>query len=78
MGATACGSSEGVDAPSDSAFCGVVGATLAPGASVETVEQGQMTKDLAILIGPDQPWMTTEQFFEAVRVNLEAKMASWA
>ncbi|PAX09572.1 NADP-dependent isocitrate dehydrogenase [Sphingomonas lenta] len=44
---------------------------------VQTVEQGQMTKDLAILIGPDQPWMTTEQFFEAVRVNLEAKMASW-
>ena len=45
---------------------------------VETVETGQMTKDLAILIGPDQPWMTTEQFFEAVRVNLEAKMANWA
>jgi isocitrate dehydrogenase len=45
---------------------------------VETVEQGAMTKDLAILIGPDQPWMTTEQFFEAVRANLEGKMASWA
>src|SRR3546814_16336854 len=29
---------------------------------VQTVEQGQMTKDLAILIGPDQAWMTTEQF----------------
>ncbi len=38
---------------------------------VETVEGGQMTKDLAILIGPDQAWMTSEQFFEAVRVNLE-------
>src|SRR3546814_5134590 len=36
---------------------------------VETVEQGQMTKDLALLIGPDQSWMTTEQFFEAIRVN---------
>src|ERR1700755_426844 len=38
---------------------------------IQTVEEGQMTKDLAILIGPDQSWMTTEQFFEAVRVNLE-------
>jgi isocitrate dehydrogenase len=44
---------------------------------IETVESGAMTKDLAILIGPDQAWMTTEQFFETVRVNLENKMASW-
>ena len=44
---------------------------------VQTVENGQMTKDLAILIGPDQPWMTTEQFFEAIRVNLETAMANW-
>ena len=44
---------------------------------IETVEQGGMTKDLAILIGPDQPWMTTEQFFEQIRVNLESAMASW-
>jgi isocitrate dehydrogenase len=43
---------------------------------IETVEQGAMTKDLAILIGPDQPWMTTEQFFEAIRSNLEKAMAS--
>jgi isocitrate dehydrogenase len=43
---------------------------------VETVEQGKMTKDLAILIGPDQSWMTTEQFFEAVVQNLEAAMAT--
>ena len=42
---------------------------------VETVEQGKMTKDLAILVGPDQAWMTTEQFFEAIRENLEAAMA---
>ncbi len=41
---------------------------------VETVEEGHMTKDLAILVGPDQPWMTTEQFFEAVRANLDAAM----
>ena len=45
---------------------------------VETVEQGQMTKDLALLIGPDQSWMTTEQFFEAIRVNLEKAMAAGA
>ena len=42
---------------------------------VATVEQGKMTKDLAILVGPDQAWMTTEQFFEAIRENLEAAMA---
>src|SRR3546814_6431335 len=38
---------------------------------IQTVENGHMTKDLAILIGPDQPWMTTEQFFETIRGNLE-------
>ena len=42
---------------------------------VETVEEGKMTKDLAILVGPEQPWMTTEQFFEAIRENLEKAMA---
>ncbi|MFM5913630.1 MAG: NADP-dependent isocitrate dehydrogenase [Chakrabartia godavariana] len=45
---------------------------------IETVESGAMTKDLAILIGPDQAWMTTEQFFEAIRGNLEKEMAAWA
>ena len=45
---------------------------------IETVESGAMTKDLAILIGPDQAWMTTEQFFEAVRANLEAEMGRWS
>ena len=44
---------------------------------VETVEGGQMTKDLAILVGPEQAWMTTEQFFEAIVKNLEAAMAEW-
>ncbi len=43
---------------------------------VETVEGGQMTKDLAILIGPDQPWLTTEKFFEAVVENLETAMSA--
>jgi isocitrate dehydrogenase len=42
---------------------------------VETVEGGQMTKDLAILVGPEQAWLTTEQFFEAIVHNLEAAMA---
>jgi isocitrate dehydrogenase len=45
---------------------------------IETVESGKMTKDLAILIGPNQPWMTTEQFFEAIVENLEAAMAASA
>ena len=44
---------------------------------IETVESGKMTKDLAILIGPEQPWLTTEGFFEAIVENLEAEMANW-
>jgi isocitrate dehydrogenase len=43
---------------------------------IETVEEGKMTKDLAILVGPEQAWMTTEQFFEAIRENLEKAMAA--
>ncbi len=42
---------------------------------IETVESGKMTKDLAILIGPNQPWLTTEGFFEAIVENLETAMA---
>jgi isocitrate dehydrogenase len=37
---------------------------------VETVEAGQMTKDLALLIGPDQPWLTTQEFLAAIDANL--------
>ena len=44
---------------------------------IETVESGKMTKDLAILIGPDQPWRTTEKFFEAIVANLEKEMTAW-
>jgi isocitrate dehydrogenase len=33
---------------------------------VDTVEGGQMTKDLALLIGPKQKWLTTEQFMDAL------------
>jgi isocitrate dehydrogenase len=45
---------------------------------IDTVQSGKMTKDLAILIGPDQPWLTTEGFFEAIVQNLEAEMATAA
>jgi isocitrate dehydrogenase len=38
---------------------------------VETVESGQMTKDLALLIGPDQPWLTTQEFLAAIDDNLK-------
>ncbi len=43
---------------------------------VETVESGSMTKDLAILIGPDQAWMTTEQFLDKLDENLQRKIAA--
>ncbi len=39
---------------------------------VETVESGKMTKDLALLVGPDQPFLTTEGFLEALDENLAA------
>ena len=42
---------------------------------VETVESGKMTKDLALLIGPDQEFQTTEEFLAAVDENLQAAMA---
>ncbi len=41
---------------------------------VETVESGSMTKDLAILIGADQPWLTTSQFLDKLDENLKAAM----
>jgi isocitrate dehydrogenase len=42
---------------------------------IEAVEAGQMTKDLAILIAKDQPYLYTEDFLEALNVRLQAKMA---
>jgi isocitrate dehydrogenase len=42
---------------------------------VETVESGQMTKDLAMLVGPDQPWLTTQDFLAAIEANLQRTMA---
>ena len=43
---------------------------------VETVEEGFMTKDLATLIGNDQPWLTTSQFLDKVEENLRHKMST--
>mgnify|MGYP001371179005 FL=1 len=41
---------------------------------VETVELGSMTKDLAILIGPQQNWLTTNQFLDTLDANLQKAM----
>jgi isocitrate dehydrogenase len=42
---------------------------------VDTVEGGQMTKDLALLISKDQPWLTTQDFLAAIDNNLQKAMA---
>ena len=42
---------------------------------VDTVEAGHMTKDLALLVGPDQKWLTTNGFLDKVDENLKAAMA---
>jgi len=42
---------------------------------VDTVESGFMTKDLALLVGPDQKWLTTEGFLEKIDTNLQAALA---
>jgi isocitrate dehydrogenase len=44
--------------------------------TVETVEEGKMTKDLALLVGDAQAWLTTEGFLDAVAANLEKAMAA--
>ena len=41
---------------------------------VATIEAGQMTKDLAVLVGPDQTWLSTEGFLDAVDANLQKAM----
>jgi isocitrate dehydrogenase len=38
---------------------------------IDTVEQGKMTKDLALLVGENQKWLTTAEFFDAVDENLK-------
>jgi isocitrate dehydrogenase len=42
---------------------------------VDTVESGQMTKDLALLVGPDQGWLTTMGFLEKIDENLSKALA---
>jgi isocitrate dehydrogenase len=42
---------------------------------VQTVESGKMTKDLALLVGPDQAWQSTEEFLASIDDNLRAAMA---
>ena len=42
---------------------------------IETVESGSMTKDLALLIGPEQPFLTTEEFLAAIDANLQKALA---
>ncbi|TDH36054.1 NADP-dependent isocitrate dehydrogenase [Pseudohoeflea suaedae] len=42
---------------------------------VATVEAGHMTKDLALLIGPDQPWLSTTGFLDKIDENLQKAMA---
>jgi isocitrate dehydrogenase len=41
---------------------------------IETVESGSMTKDLALLIGPDAPWETTEEFLGSINANLAKRL----
>ena len=41
---------------------------------INTVQSGKMTKDLAILISSDQKWLNTQDFLEALKVNLEEKL----
>jgi isocitrate dehydrogenase len=42
---------------------------------VKTVESGQMTKDLALFVGGDTPWLTTEEFLDALDTNLNKAMS---
>ncbi|MBT4890861.1 MAG: NADP-dependent isocitrate dehydrogenase [Rhodospirillales bacterium] len=44
---------------------------------ISSVESGYMTKDLALLVGPDQGWMTTTQFLDKLDENLQAAMQNW-
>jgi isocitrate dehydrogenase len=43
---------------------------------VATVEDGQMTKDLALLIGEDQDWQTSEDFLNTIADNLDKALSS--
>jgi isocitrate dehydrogenase len=56
---------------------GVIGfADMLEEVVIGTVEAGQMTKDLALLIGPDQPWQTSDEFLSSIADNLKKRLAS--
>jgi isocitrate dehydrogenase len=44
-------------------------------ATIGTIESGSMTKDLALLVGPEQKWLSTTGFLDAVDASLKAEMA---
>jgi isocitrate dehydrogenase len=41
---------------------------------IKTVESGKMTKDLAALVGPNQPYQTTEEFMQSLAENLQQRL----
>jgi isocitrate dehydrogenase len=43
---------------------------------IDTVESGDMTKDLALLVGPDQKWLSTTAFLDRISANLTKAMAA--
>ena len=59
------------DTPQVTAFADALEAVC-----IETVEAGEMTKDLSLLISKDHPWLTTEQFLGALDERLQKKMAT--
>jgi isocitrate dehydrogenase len=50
-------------------------ATTLETVTVATIEEGKMTKDLSLLVGPDQPWLSTIGFLDAIDANLQRAMA---
>ncbi|MEO8758758.1 MAG: NADP-dependent isocitrate dehydrogenase [Devosia sp.] len=51
-------------------------ATTLEKVTVDTIEEGKMTKDLSLLIGPDQKWLTTIGFLDAIDANLKKAMSA--
>ena len=41
---------------------------------IDTIESGYMTKDLALLVSSDQPWLSTQEFLEKIGQNFKNKM----
>ena len=42
---------------------------------IDTVEGGEMTRDLAVLVRPDHQWLTTNQFLDRIDANMQRAMA---